>query len=205
MKKSIGSHCSAGSQVLLQLATSVLEDELCTRAFAASCQLCSKHRRENSLNLKGNKQHANESLLTWMCAQAEYSREHVCVSEACLLCVWTNSTSVWMSVVWLNRTSAVSHIKFQCSVCTGVIPHFLSVCVCWRERERISGVWTCGVFCLRFPPTTLNPANLNSTEMVRIIRVWISASVLLLALLHAGLWHWPHCTVGDPPSHPCLA
>ena len=67
--------------------------------------------------------------------------------------------------------------------------HYLSVCVNM-----------CFFFCLRVPKTLLNPANLNSAEMVRIIRVWIGASVgsryagcWLMIPTPAALWLTPNC------------
>lgn len=89
-----------------------------------------------------------------------------------------------------------------------------SSCLRWCHATRYLSVCEhVFFFCLRVPKTPLNPANLNSTEMVRIIRVWIGASVgsryagWLMIPTPAASWLTPDCPsniyCSSPPStHP---
>lgn len=116
--------------------------------------------------------------------------EHMC----CMACF------EWILLVcektWVQANERIVFELFAMVSC-----HAVSLCV-----------WTC-FFCLRVPKTPLNPANLNSTEMVRIIRVWIGASVgsryagWLMIPTPAALWLTPNCpsniSCSSPPStHP---
>lgn len=101
-----------------------------------------------------------------------------------------------MGVGWLDYILPSSHLLCEFSVCTSVISCFVCVrvlTVCVRTHAFLFGF-----FVSRVPKILLNPANLNSTEMELIIRVWISASVLLLTLYRLSYGFRPHCTVGDP-------
>lgn len=89
-----------------------------------------------------------------------------------------------------------------------------SSCLRWCHATRYLSVCEhVFFFCLQVPKTPLNPANLNSTEMVRIIRVWIGASVgsryagWLMIPTPAASWLTPDCPsnifCSSPPStHP---
>lgn len=81
-------------------------------------------------------------------------------------------------------------------------------CVCARAYSVCENTWFVFVFFVsRVPKMLLNPANLNSTEMELIIRVWISASVLLLTLYRlsygsdpTALWVTPIWPSNSQPS-----
>lgn len=119
--------------------------------------------------------------------------QHVCVCMACF---------EWILLVCeLTWVQANERIVFQ--LFAMVSCHAVSLSVC----EHVF------FFCLRVPKTPLNPANLNSTEMVRIIRVWIGASVgsryagWLMIPTPAASWLTPDCPsniyCSSPPStHP---
>lgn len=119
--------------------------------------------------------------------------QHVCV---CMACFWVNPSCLWTNLSPSQWTDCIP------VVCDGVMPRGISQCV-----------WTCVFFCLQVPKTPLNPANLNSTEMVRVIRVWIGASVgsryagWLMVPTPAASWLTPDCPsnifCSSPPStHP---
>lgn len=120
--------------------------------------------------------------------------QHVCVCMACF---------EWILLVCeLTWVQANERIVFQ--LFAMVSCHAVSLSVC----EHVFFF-----FCLQVPKTPLNPANLNSTEMVRIIRVWIGASVgsryagWLMIPTPAASWLTPDCPsnifCSSPPStHP---
>ena len=132
--------------------------------------------RANSLQilalvLNGSTQHANRRLLT----------VHVCVCVACFEWILRVCEQTWVQV-----NERIVFELFAMVSCQA-----LSVSVC----EHVGFF-----FCLRVPKTPLNPANLNSAEMVRIIRVWIGASVgsryagcWLMIPTPAALWLTPNC------------
>lgn len=144
--------------------------------------------RANSLQilalvLNGNTQHANHRLLT---------------ARVCLYGVFLSESFLFANKLESKRMNGLDS---SCLRWCHATP-YLSVCVNM-----------CFFFCLRVPKTPLNPANLNSTEMVRIIRVWIGASVgsryagWLMIPTPAASWLTPDCPsnifCSSPPStHP---